>query len=37
MNFRADKDAVTSAAAMAPEPAGSEPEAVALAAKPKSS
>jgi ATP-binding cassette subfamily B protein len=36
MNFRADKDAVTSAA-VAPEPAGVEPEAVALVAKPKSS
>jgi ATP-binding cassette, subfamily B, bacterial len=37
MNFRADKDAVIVAAAMAPASAGVEPEAVALAAKPKSS
>jgi ATP-binding cassette, subfamily B, bacterial len=37
MNFRADKDAVIVAAAMAPASADVEPEAVALAAKPKSS
>jgi ATP-binding cassette subfamily B protein len=37
MNFRTDKDAVTVAATMSPEPAGVEPEAVALAATPPKS
>ncbi len=37
MNFRADKDAVTSTATMTPEPAAVQPEGFAVAAKPKSS